>query len=559
MAPPAYGDSSRLTRSHLWLVLPVAVVYLAIAIASARTQTPFVDEAWYVLPAWNLTVNGSMGTPVIEPSGSPMPAMNVNLTGVRQHTYWCMPLPMILEAAWFRAVGFSLLTTRLFSTVWAAALLCAWFCLLRRFSGSVRLALLGILLIASDEIFFFRASFGRMDVMSAALGFWGIEIFLREREKSLARALLFSNALVAAAGMSHPNGGMLSLLGLAYLAITLDRHRLKWRHAVFALFPYAIGGAAMGLYILQDPAAFKEQFFSNSSGRLSALSHPLSMVIREFMRYLNVYGFGAGVSALGRLKLLVLLVYAASLLYVGFRVDLRRKYSLFLGLAVVYIVGLAIVDDYKVQWYVVYTIPFFGAGTAVAAFTLASRLGRMPVTAIVTVIVAIQMGAILHLISENRYRNSYLPVVALLKSLAGPDTLIAGGSELGFGYGFKENLDDDIRLGFRSGRRPDLIVMDERYRTGIEVFRRTEPDVARYIDSYLAGNCNPRPASPEYTVYVCRSGSAARATAPNLHFSYREGEEAESQTGDYPPAAITRLPGVPALLMGRTFWSRSAS
>jgi hypothetical protein len=509
-ARPSTSDSSRFTPSQLCLLLLVTAVYVALAVVNATIEAPYVDEAWYAMPAWNLAVNGSIGTPVIEPAGSPMPGMNVKLTRIRRHTYWTMPLPIVLEAAWFRAVGFSLLTTRLFSTPWAAALLCAWFCLLRRFSGSVLLSSMGILLIASDLTIFYRSAFGRMDLMSAALGFWGFEVFLREREKSLGPALLFSNLLVVAAGMTHPNGGILSFLGLAYLTITLDRHRLKWSHAVLSLLPYLAGGAVMGLYVMQDPTAFKEQFFSNSIGRFSALLDPLTMVSRESMRYLFTYGLGENGSALSRLKLLVLVAYAASLLYIVSHSNLRRKYGVLLGVGIVYIVGLTITDNYKVQWYLVYTIPFFAATTAVAGFALASRVGRIPVAAALAAIIFLQMGNVLRLISKNTYRNSYLPAVTLLKSLSGPHTLIVGGSELGFEYGFKETLDDDVRLGFLSGKRPDLVALDERYRAAIQIFQRTEPEVATYITGYLADNCSTRLTTQQYTVYVCRSGSQIR-------------------------------------------------
>jgi hypothetical protein len=511
-APPGPApatDSIRLKRWQTVLLILGTVVYLAVAAAVARSRAPFIDEAWYSMPAWNLAFNGSMGTPVIEPSASPMPGMNVSLTGIRQHTYWLMPLPIVLEAAWFRAAGFSIVTMRQFSTLWAVLVLGAWYFLLRRLSGSAGIALAGILLIAFDETFLLRAAFGRMEMMSAALGFWGIEIYLRQREASLSRALFFGNLLVAAAGLSHPNGGLLALPALMFLVIRLDRRRLRFSSLLPVALAYALCAGGMAVYILQDPSAFRAQFFGNSGGRLSALTHPLTILPREMMRYLNIYGLGANTSGISRIKGVVLAVYAVSLLFIFLRPALRRRYATFGVLALIYIAGLAVIENYKVEWYVVYTIPFLAASAALVAGSVTSRAGRVTTVMLLSGMIVLQAGGVYRVIRRNTYGTSYVPAIQTLKTLSSKNTIVAGGSELGFGYGFNDHLDDDLRLGLNSGKRPDLVVMDERYKTALLAFRKTEPATAAYIDGYLKSSCTPGQTSLDYTIYVCRPAASA--------------------------------------------------
>ena len=98
---------------RLALVSLAIALWLALVAGRALTREPFVDEAWFALPAWNLAYNGSTGSPVLETVGSPMPGMKMSLAGLRQHTYRYMPLPTICLAAWYRLAGFSLFTTRM--------------------------------------------------------------------------------------------------------------------------------------------------------------------------------------------------------------------------------------------------------------------------------------------------------------------------------------------------------------------------------------------------------------------------------------------------------------
>jgi hypothetical protein len=103
---------------------------------------------------------------------------------------------------------------------------------------------------------------------------------------------------------------------------------------------------------------------------------------------------------------------------------------------------------------------------------------------------------------RNTYGNEYSPLIAFLKTQP-HDATIMGSSEIGFGYGFLPNLIDDIRLGYHSGVRPALVVIDDRYRTSLAAFQKSEPSVYRYEERYLSGQCRQAFMSGPYVVYAC--------------------------------------------------------
>ena len=72
-----------------------------------------------------------------------------------------------------------------------------------------------------------------------------------------------------------------------------DWRRLRWRHAVVAAIPVAIGGALWASYILQAPELFLAQFSQNASNRFSALLDPWTSIVEELGRYQFAFGLGA--------------------------------------------------------------------------------------------------------------------------------------------------------------------------------------------------------------------------------------------------------------------------
>jgi hypothetical protein len=488
--------------------VPVILVYLLLLTGRAATSTPYVDEGWYAMPAWNLATHGSFGTPVLEPSASPMPGMPVSLQGIRAHTYWVMMFPMLLKAGWFKIVGFSLLTTRLFSGIWAVAALTFWFFIMRRIGGKA-IAILAVVLIGTDFLFVMRAVFGRDDMMSAALGYGGILAYLSLRDRSLRQAVILSNSLIVAAGLTHPNGGLVSLAGLLTLMVHLDRKRLGWRHAVLGLAPYIAGAGLMSIYILQAPQDFAAQFLGNSTGRFPGLAAIVTVVPREFMRYLYVYGLDTS-SLAGRSKLVILAVYIAGTMVICLNRKLREQYRVLLLLTGAYVGTLTVFENYKIQHYAIYVTPFLCALTAAALDAMRPYRPRMTRFAIAG-LMAFNLTVTCRLILRNGYRNDYLPAIHYLQTHGSPDGVVMASAEAGFEYGFRDNLIDDFRLGYNSGKRADFVLVDQRYLDFFANTRRLEPDVYRYIDRYLQTECVPVKLNDAYTIYVRRPSGTEHA------------------------------------------------
>src|SRR4051794_12679021 len=115
----------RLRRAKILTVsIGIVFVYLGLGLSDVIMRAPWCDEAWFGNPAYNLAYKGFMGTTVLEPSSTTW--KSVKLTGINRHTYWVMPLHLLMNAAAFRVFGFSIFSMRLLSLFWGLVALCAW-------------------------------------------------------------------------------------------------------------------------------------------------------------------------------------------------------------------------------------------------------------------------------------------------------------------------------------------------------------------------------------------------------------------------------------------------
>ena len=111
----------------------IVLVYLVLGLTNVFTRAPWCDEAWFGNPAYNLAYKGFMGTTVLDPASSTW--KSVKLTGIDRHTYWVMPLSLLVNAAGFRIFGFSIFSMRLLSLFWGLIALCAWGAILWKLTG----------------------------------------------------------------------------------------------------------------------------------------------------------------------------------------------------------------------------------------------------------------------------------------------------------------------------------------------------------------------------------------------------------------------------------------
>jgi 4-amino-4-deoxy-L-arabinose transferase-like glycosyltransferase len=435
-------------------------IFLIFAVWSSLSVRPESDEGSFASPALNLAENGHFGTTVFEMEHS-------KLTRINERTYWVMPLFLLNAAAVFKVFGFSLIAMRSVSIFWGIILLISWYFIILKFSDSKRCASLCLALMASSYVILATATIGRGDTMCAALGFSAIAAYLWQREKNLMTAVLFSQILVVASGMTHYLG-ILPFLGLLFLTLYFDRKSLTLRLVCFAAMPYLIVGSCFGWWVLQDPVAFKDQFIDNAtaSGRMEGFSSPLSVITREFtVRYPRAFGLldsSPGHSGPIFLKSLMLVGYALGMLGVLFTSSLRRKYSVLLTLIAIYFLALAVIDGQKLAVYLIYIVPFYLAALGIWIFSLWENrsLPRTLIAFGIAGFLFLGIGGIGLRSRQNTYGNFYQPAIDFLNKNASETDLIMGGQETRFALRRNANHIADGVFGMRTGKRPQYIIYD---------------------------------------------------------------------------------------------------
>jgi 4-amino-4-deoxy-L-arabinose transferase-like glycosyltransferase len=478
-------------RSAIIVCGLVLVVYILLAAGLVRTKLPWRDEAHFANAAYNLASTGRMMTTIIEPD-------DPFLRGIDRHTYWVPPLYPLLLAGWFKLSGFSLIRMRVFSTLWGIIALGAWYLIAIRLFRDRRAAQLIVALIAVDYFFIMLATIGRMDTMCATLGVSAYACYLHWRESHFGRAILASQALIAASGLTHPNG-LLYFVGLLFLTIYLDRRRLHFRHLLMAALPYLVGGMAWGAYILQSPADFIAQFGGNINGYSGMIGHTrwtgMSQLLTGFVveikkRYLENFGFGWQSRGVAQLKILILIAYLGGIIGVLSNSKWRRQegFRILLGWATISFLMMSILEGHKHAMYLAHITPILAA--IFAAWVYANLSGarqtftRLTFALGTAALFLFQVAGLAYLIKQDLYRQHYLPVVERIKSYGDPPNVIAS-AHLAFGVGF-ENLTDDIRLGYHSGKAPHVIAITPWDTMLLDAYFKThEPQVYEFINRRL--------------------------------------------------------------------------
>lgn len=496
------------SKDRLFLLSAIAAVtlFFALAVGSSLSHRPQIDEGMFASASYNLAENGFLGTTVLETEKS-------SLTRINERTYWVMPLFLVNVAASFKAFGFSLFTMRLVSVFWGFVLLAAWYFIALKLSENRFIALLCLIILACNYTILDTASSGRMDLMSAALGFAGIAAYLLFRERNLPQAVFFSQVFVVLSGLTHPNG-IMAFGGLLFLTLYLDFRNLRLKHLGIGLIPYFVGGAAFGWWVWQDFAAFKAQFIENAlmSGRMKGVSSPFDGFIREFtQRYPHAHGLykvSGGHSGPVYLKSLVLIGYAVGLVGVLFTKSLRttRNYRALLIMTAIYFVLMSLIDGQKETPYLIHIVPFYCALLAIFTHWLwEKRFLPKPLIALAIVaLLILQAGGMALRIKQNTYANFYQPTVDFLKQNAKSEDLIMASSDFGFGLGFSENLVDDGRFGFYTGKRPKYIVTDDGVKTSWEESKEFFPEFYEYFPRMLSEEYEVTYENAAYKVYARR-------------------------------------------------------
>jgi hypothetical protein len=461
-----------------YAVILIVVVFAVLAVGGGITRAPWCDEAYFAEPALQIIQIGRMAT-IVDP---PSPIDDPRTVGTDRFVFWTLPLDIVLQAGWYKALGFGMVQMRLLATLWAFVAMAAWWMILKSMGAGIHLRLIALALIAFDYSFIRSGSEGRMDMMSAALGFLGIAFFLRLQERNYMRAIFAGSVCAAASVLTHPIGGLLATAGLGLTILWYSRGRLRWWHPALAAIPYLFFGACWGVYILQAPDLFQKQLLSISGNRLNAWTRPFDAVVREFsLRWGGVFGL-SGSGGFRRLRALVLVTYAAGLIAALVRWQKLRQsgFALLLVIALMNLVLLCLADNTKSASYLVHIVPWLAA---LSAIFLAEYWRTLGATVFATVI-AVQVLGTAYIISQRQYQREYLPAVRFVQEHGGR---VTGDAQLGFGLGFTTaHLIDDHRFGFYSHAKPALVAMDASYAGFVEQYRSVNPAIYAFIQEKLA-------------------------------------------------------------------------
>ena len=169
------------------------------------------------------------------------------------------------------------------------------------------------------------------------------------------------------------------------------------------------------------------------------------------------------------------------------RPSLAPGYRALLVLTALYFFMLPILDGFQQLFYLIHIIPMFAAALAAwIHWGIRRRLAAPVVAVIVVCLVGIQLSVSGDRIVKNPYGTSYLRAAQFLKTHMTRDTVVMGSAEWAFELGFDGSLIDDFRLGFRSGKKADLIIIDERrYAEWISHLAMDDPANYRYIQRML--------------------------------------------------------------------------
>ncbi len=498
-------NRSTTSHTHIFICLSILVVYLALTIGTALTEIPGTDEGYFANPAFNLVTRSSFATTIMETFSTPF-------AGIERHTYWIMPLQPLGLSIWYRLFGFSVFSTRSFSIVWGLVALVSWFIIVRSLFKRVPLGLLVLALLSCDYIFIVCASSGRMDIMSAALGFAGFAAYLSLRERSLAWAIFVSQSLIVMSGLTHPMG-LLPFFGLICLSLYFDRKRIGFKQLAIALSPYAIGGLAWGAYILQDPTSFFNQFFANAimgsdestNSRFVGLLSPFTGLKLELTnRYFANFGFSRRDTSATHIKILFLALYVFGVLGSLFVREIRRleNYKILLLMTSVYFVGLTFIDSQKNYYYLVHIVPFYVTMCALFVswcWARPSLVGKT-LAVLLSAIGLVEIAGLTYRIRRDNYRNSFAPLATILKQKADAES-IAANPGVAFGLGFPENVFHDPLFGYYSKKRWDYIVIDPETAETLIRCKDRNPETYEHTMQLLANEYTRAYEHRSYTIY----------------------------------------------------------
>lgn len=493
----------------------VAVVFVALCAATALTKAPWTDELFYSTPALDLISRGSLGVPIMEPTGCvSLPGGTVN-AGINHHVYYISVAHFVISATFYKVVGFTILTVRLYSILCGLVFLAAWYLILRKLSGEYWIAMLGTALLAVNHVVVNSAADGRPDMACAAIGTAGLAAFLWLRERHLGLAILASHTLVALAAAVHQTA-ILYLIAVLLTTIYFDWRRLRIHYLAVAAIPYLGVFGAWAAYVLSDKeTAFAQTkvMFGHRIGHSFGIHEWLWREIME--RYLSIYLSGDTVG-IARLKVLPALFYPLGVAGAALTAEVRnqRSYRLLLLIALIDFGVLSVMDGSKMPYYLIHTLPLFCVlfGIWIAALWKSGGVRRQIAGTLGIVFALVNISWTGYSARRNPYLREFMAAAHAAREHTGPKSMINGPLQMGLVFGFYNNLMDDATLGYYTGRGADVIIIDEQgYGEAFRAYSKSSPALYEHIRNLLTNQYALVYQNRSYKVYSRKGDPPAPA------------------------------------------------
>ncbi len=435
-----------------WVLCGILVVYAVLAWSVAATKLPYNDEGWFNLTAQEFLLHGNFATPLVETAQR-------TWSHIDQRNYMILPGYPILVAGWFELTGPGLIASRVFSILCGALSIFCLYTIVWRMLGSRRIAMAAAAVLALDYPFLAVAANARMDMPCLTLGLAGIAFYLAFRQRNLTLAIGVSETLAAASGLTHVNG-VVCFAALHIAILHFDARRIRPQHVLVAILPYAILGGLYARFVLQDLPEFRAQFGTQSAGRLREIWHPSEIWYGFKEGVLDSFGLAAiGSKRAIQFNVAALLAYAAGVIGLLASPKLRRlpNMSALLWMMAAAVIWLTLHRSTVSQLYVVFLTPFLTVPLAIC-LAVKGRIwwGWFAVLGILS------FAGTANRVRQDDRQNFNAAVEFLRSSPLRTQGIFASG-EFGFPMGRMPQIVDDNLLGFYSGKKAGLIVMDLLY------------------------------------------------------------------------------------------------
>jgi hypothetical protein len=511
--------------SQAKFLVAAMAVYLLLGLGFCLDSAPLGDEAYIANPSFNLATRGVLGTSLFSRRDVAAAVGCFSVEDCLAHnrlakkhqesyfqmdryTYWVLPTYLVLQAAWYKLVGFGLMQTRLIPLFSGVILIWACYAIVGALFPSTKAAIFTAALLAIDMTVLAMAAFGRMDMFCAAMGYLGIALYVRGRQSDMNRAVFWAHSCAAVACLTNPNGA-LAALGLVVLICYLDLRRVRFRHVLLTGIPYVAGIAAWGIYIAKSPTTFLSQFLGNASGRGAGLAAPLQAVRFEvFYRYAPRFGFAPDTSGFARIKIIVLAIFmlgVAAAIYLSIA-EWKREQQALLVLFGLYAFVLTFGEGMKFQFYLIHIVPLYICLCAVVA-AHALRAGapawqRAAAAICLTAFVGVSLVTWASRMWSNPYAREFSPMAKYLSPQLEHTQNAICAPGIALGLGFPGNCPFDTGLGLTGTTpHPDVIAMNDEWARNFEDSRDVASEWYTTISNSLKNEYQLGYDSKRYKVY----------------------------------------------------------